>query len=291
MQPNEQLRKVMKILIFAFLCTEMRTSYTHRDGSTKQRGIEANGKRRQSRAPFQASIRLKQLEQDYYGKGHICSGALVAPSVVLTVGQCLFNSDSKRFHHPAELRVQLGSAQRFAPTSQSQVFGVTHVYLPPKSLSLAILMLDQDVPAEQSDIQPISLSPNPLYGDARDAPCHLSSWGLTGDDHQELHEMLTIPVNCKEVKRPQPQPSKEDWKYLAYELDAGAPVIRDNRLVALLSSSKLAAHEFAEVASHVDWIQATTGDGSTQNSSWWGILGLLVFTGYVIKCSRKSLLC
>lgn len=26
MQPNEHLKRVMKILIFAFLCTEMRTS-------------------------------------------------------------------------------------------------------------------------------------------------------------------------------------------------------------------------------------------------------------------------
>ncbi|XP_062139584.1 serine protease 30 [Drosophila sulfurigaster albostrigata] len=299
MQPNEHLKKVMKILIFAFLCTEMRTSYTHRDGTRKQRGIESpNGNRRQSRAPFQASIRLRSLEVDYYGKGHICSGALVASSVVLTMGNCLYNNASKSFYHPAELLVQLGSRQRFAPTAQSQVYGVTHVYHPPKSLSLAILMLDQDVPADQSDIQPIALASTAPLG----SQLLLSSWGLTtGDehhdhdhddhDHRELHEMLNVAVDCN-IKQ-YCKPSYETKKYLSYQLDAGAPLVgKDNRLLGLFSStlSTDSSWTFVDVASHVDWIQSKIGDGSTQNSSWWGILGLLVFTGYVIKCSRKSFL-
>ncbi|KAH8387796.1 hypothetical protein KR093_009474 [Drosophila rubida] len=270
MQPNEQLKKVMKIFIFAFLCTEMRTSYTHRDGLTQRRHIEAEGKR----APFQASIRLKELEQDYYGKGHICAGALVASSVVLTDAHCLYNNGSERFYHPAELRVQLGSTQRFAPTPQSQLFGVTHVHRPPQPLALAILMLDRDVPAAEPHIQPIALSAQLLRG-----LYDMSSWGTTDRGQQELHEMLTVSVACE----------WNSWRTVTatsgYQLDAGAPVTRANELVALRTQSG-----FVEVASHADWLRATTGDGGTQNSSWWGILGLLVFTGYVLKCSSKSLL-
>jgi len=76
-------------------------AYTHRDLAAK-RGIglaemdaiaAATGEDRfrpKMLAPHQASIRLLAQERDYFGKGHICSGALVAPSVVLTVGSCIF---------------------------------------------------------------------------------------------------------------------------------------------------------------------------------------------------------
>lgn len=298
MQPNEHLKKVMKILIFAFLCTEMRTSYTHRE-LTKQRGIGSSseaGKRRQSQAPYQASIRLIDQELDYFGKGHICSGALVGPSVVLTVGQCLYNNSSKSFYHPAELRVLLGSTQRFAPSAHSQVFGVTHVYQPPKHLSLAILMLDQDVHRDQPYIQPISLPVDAVAFDqtteqtSSPESCKVSSWGLAGDEGQELHEMITLHVKC--VKSTQLCDLQEEHgKYSSYELDAGAPLTKANQLIALRSeSATFSESSFVDVASHVEWIHTKTGDGTTQNSSIWGILGLLVFTVYVITCSRKSLL-
>ncbi|KAH8394396.1 hypothetical protein KR222_002307 [Zaprionus bogoriensis] len=299
MQPNEHLKRVMKILIFAFLCTEMRTSYTHRE-LAKQRGIETSaagaGSRRGSRAPFQASIRLLDQELDYFGKGHICSGALVGPSVVLTVSDCLYNNRSKNFYHPAQLRVVLGSSQRFAPTANSLVYGVTHVYQPPKHLSLAILMLDQDVPADQKHIQPISLPAAVKSQQKQDQdqeqsePWQLSSWGQAGDEGRELHELLTLRVNCPDT----PQfcaLHDEHVEYSDYELDAGAPLTKSNQLFALRSQSPTFPHStFVDVASHVDWIQSQTGDGSNQNSSIWGILGLLVFTAYVIKCSSKSLL-
>ncbi|KAL7743673.1 hypothetical protein ACLKA6_019282 [Drosophila palustris] len=294
MQPNEQLKKVMKILIFAFLCTEMRTSYTHRE-LTKQHGIGSSSssaeQRRHSQAPYQASIRLIDKELDYFGKGHICSGALVGPSVVLTVGQCLFNNASQSFYHPAELRVLLGSTQRFAPTAHSQIYGVTHVYQPPKDLSLAILMLDQDVPEDQPYIQPISLPVEQAKEQvAESASCQVSSWALAGDEGQELHEMVTLRVDCLKSTQLCEVPDKH-YKYSSYELDAGAPLTKSNQLIALRSeSSKFPESRFVDVASHVDWIHAQIGDGTTQNSSIWGILGLLVFTAYVIKCSRKSLL-
>ncbi|XP_034490059.1 uncharacterized protein LOC117793775 [Drosophila innubila] len=298
MQPNEHLKKVMKILIFAFLCTEMRTSYTHRE-LTKQRGIGASSsaeKRRHSQAPYQASIRLIDQELDYFGKGHICSGALVGPSVVITVGQCLYNNASKSYYHPAELRVLLGSTQRFAPTAHSQVYGVTHVYQPPKDLLLAILMLDQDVPQDQPYIQSIPL---PVEGISLDqateqipapASCQVSSWGLAGDEGQELHDMVTLRVDCLKPTQRCEIPEMLA-KYSSYELDAGAPLTKSNQLIALSSeSSAIPESTFVDVARHVDWIHAKIGDGTTQNSSIWGVLGLLVFTAYVIKCSSKSLL-
>ncbi|EDW62988.1 serine protease 28 [Drosophila virilis] len=286
MQLNEHLRRIIKILIFAFLCTEMQTTFTHRE-LAKQRGIgtsNAAGGRR--RAPYQASIRLLDQELDYFGKGHICSGALVGPSVVLTVAHCLYKNDNKSFYHPAELRVVLGSTQRFAPTAHAQVYGVTHVYQPPKQLSLAILMLDQDVPAQQTRIQPISLPVDTQHLESDPAPWHISSWGLAGDDGHELHEMLRLrvqPSPCQELQQLCVQ-YENQAENAAYELDAGAPLTKSNQLLGLRSKSSA----FVDVASHVDWILAQTGNGTNQNSSIWGILGLLVFTIYVVKCSRKS---
>ncbi|EDV91842.1 plasminogen [Drosophila grimshawi] len=289
MQLNEHLKKVMKILIFAFLCTEMQTTFTHRE-LTKQHSIGTSnpttGGKQHSRAPYQASIRLLEQEMDYFGKGHICSGALVGPSVVLTVAQCLHKSDSDSSYHPAELRVVLGSRQRFAPTTHAQVYGVTHVYLPPKQLSIAILMLDQDVPAHQAAIQPIALPVDAQVLDGDAAPLHISSWGQAGEDGHELHEMLTLRVKESSCQQPQQLCVLYDNQAMlaAYELDAGAPLTKSNQLLGLRSESTA----FVDVASHVEWIQAQTGNGCNQNSSIYGILGLIVFTIYVLSCSRKS---
>lgn len=192
----------------------------------------------------------------------------------------------------------LGSIQRFAPTAHTVVYGVTHVYQPPKHLSLAILMLDQNVPADHKQIRPIALpmaresvkQEPELEQEQHADPWQLSSWGLAADEGHELHEMLTLRVNCPES--PQFCALHDDHSaYSTYELDAGAPLTKSNQLVALRSQSSTLPHStFVDVASHVDWIHSQTGDGSNQNSSVWGILGLIVFTAYVIKCSHKSLL-
>lgn len=191
----------------------------------------------------------------------------------------------------------LGSTQRFAPTTHTLIYGVTHIYQPPKHLSLAILMLDQDVPANHKQIQPISLpaASEPVKEteqgqEQHTEPWQISGWGLAADEGHELHEMLTLRVNCPET--PQFCALHDDHsKYSDYELDAGAPLTKSNQLFALRSQSSTLPHStFVDVASHVDWIQSQTGDGNNQNSSIWGILGLIVFTAYVIKCSRKSLL-
>ncbi|EDW29703.1 GL14900 [Drosophila persimilis] len=158
MQLNDHYRKIMKILIFAFLCTEMQTTFTHRD-LAKKRSIgmaPTGGALTEGRsvaawsqvASYQASIRLLAHERDYFGKGHICSGALVAPSVVLTVSSCVYSHARRKHYHPAELRVILGNSQRFAPNDQGLTMGVTHVHQPPKDLAQAIIRLERDIPVD-----------------------------------------------------------------------------------------------------------------------------------------------
>lgn len=159
-------------------------------------------------------------------------------------------------------------------------------------------MLDQDVPQDQPYIQAIPLPVEAIPWDqatdqvqATDqGSCQVSSWGLARDEGQELHEMVTLRANCLKSTQRCEVPD-EHGQYVSIELDAGAPVIKSNQLIAMCSkSSAIPDSKFVDVADHVNWIHAKIGDGTTQNSSIWGILGLLVFTAYVIKCSRKSLL-
>ncbi|ALC48340.1 CG6067 [Drosophila busckii] len=296
MQPNEHFKRVVKILIFAFLCTEMQTTYTHRE-LLQQRGIgrsqmSAGDKCVSIHPSYQASIRLLTEEQDYFGKGHICSGALVAPSVVLTVAQCLYNSAKRSYYHPAELRVALGNSQRFAPSAQGLVYGVTHIYQSPKQRSLAILMLEQDVPSAetQTRIQPIALPlANAVAAQQPSDTWLVSSWGTAGyeQQQQQLHDLLNLPVNQTQCEQPQQLCVlyAEQVQQSQLALDTGATLTAENSLLGLRSESQ---STFVDVASHVDWIQECIGDGTNQNSSIWGMLGLLVFTVYVLKCSRKS---
>ncbi|KAH8368026.1 hypothetical protein KR084_005747 [Drosophila pseudotakahashii] len=304
MQLNDHWRKIVKTLIFAFLCTEMQTTYTHRDLAAK-RGIglaemdaiaAATGEdrfREKSRAPHQASIRLLAQERDYFGKGHICSGALVAPSVVLTVSSCIFSQVKKTYYHPSELRVMLGNPQRFAPHEQGLFFGVTHIHQPPKDLALAILMLEKDVPLDHPLIQPIGL-PSPGATSVLDSESssllQISTWGYDRDI-RELHDLVTLNathISCHQQQSKSPricvQPEAGNSTPGQLYMDAGATLTERDRLLGLRSIDG----GFEDVASHVEWILAKIGDGGNQNSSIWGILGFLVFTGYVITISRKS---
>ncbi|EDX02441.1 uncharacterized protein LOC6525498 [Drosophila yakuba] len=304
MQLNDHWRKIVKTLIFAFLCTEMQTTYTHRDLAAK-RGISLaemdaiaapTGKERfqlNMLAPHQASIRLLALERDYFGKGHICSGALVAPSVVLTVSSCLFSQVKKSNYHPSELRVVLGSPQRFAPHEQALVFGVTHIHHPPKDLALAIVMLEKDVPEDHPYIEAIGL-PAPGATSILDAEhqnlLQINTWGYDGDI-RELHDLVTLNAthtSCHQQQSKSPricvQLKSCNYNRGQLYMDAGATLTERDRLVGLRSIDGA----FEDVASHVDWILTKIGDGGNQNSAIWGILGFLVFTGYVITISTKS---
>ncbi|KAH8295935.1 hypothetical protein KR018_001110 [Drosophila ironensis] len=305
MQLNDHWRKIVKTFIFAFLCTEMQTTFTHRDLAA-QRGIgqaemeaiagEGSPSRAGALAPHQASIRLLAQERHYFGKGHICSGALVAPSVVLTVGNCLISQKRRSYYHPSELRVMLGNPQRFAPSEQGLVFGVTHIHQPPKDLALAILMLEKDVPQDHPGVQAVTLpSPGETSildsSDASKSLLQISSWGYDAQI-RELHELVTL--NATQTACQQPQlPGSSTRICVQAELkeateplymDAGATLTERDRLLGLRSSDG----GFEDVASHSEWILAKIGDGGNQNSSVWGALGFLVFTGYVLMVSRKS---
>ncbi|XP_026838818.1 uncharacterized protein LOC6550425 isoform X2 [Drosophila erecta] len=246
-------------------------------------------------APHQASIRLLALERDYFGKGHICSGALVAPSVVLTVSSCIFSQVKKSHYHPSELRVVLGSPQRFAPHEQALVFGVTHIHQPPKDLALAILMLEKDVPDNHQYIQAIGLPPSPdatsiLDDSEQHNLLQISTWGYDADI-RELHDLVTLNAthtSCHQQQSKSPricvQMKSGNHNRGQLYMDAGATLTKRDRLLGLRSIDGA----FEDVESHVEWILTTIGDGGNQNSSIWGILGFLVFTGYVITISTKS---
>ncbi|XP_033246929.1 uncharacterized protein LOC108164466 isoform X1 [Drosophila miranda] len=286
----------------------LRLAFTHRD-LAKKRSIgmaPTGGALTEGRsvaawsqvASYQASIRLLAHERDYFGKGHICSGALVAPSVVLTVSSCLYSHTRRKHYHPAELRVILGNPQRFAPNDQGLTMGVTHVHQPPKDLALAILMLERDIPVDHPQVQPVLLPhPEQPSSSLSETSLQISTWGYDGHS-RELHDLLTLnatQMSCQQSRaQPQPQPQRicvqaETMTSFGGQLfmDAGATLTDRNQLLGLCSAD---GGGFVDVASHVEWILTQIGDGSNQNSSFWGVLLVLAFTVYVLTVSRKSLL-
>lgn len=294
MQLNDYMKKVIKIFIFAFLCTEMQTTFTHQscgqiaDTVRSVAKVEQITSRLATSAPYQASIRLLAQERQHFGKGHICSGALVAPSVVLTVAHCLYDETRHKAYHPAELRVVLGNMKRFAPTGGTLTFGVTHIYQAPDfnaitlANNIAILMLDQDVPFDQTSIKPITLSEVEVKPSISKR-YQMTSWGLDSSG-RELHELNALWA--------QTNPCSSHHICVSYELeysdrvpnDPGAPLISTDGLVGLQSGK----NKFVNVARHVRWIHHQVGDGTNRNSSIWGIMGFVFFTAYVVKCSYKT---
>ncbi|XP_030381013.1 hyaluronan-binding protein 2 [Scaptodrosophila lebanonensis] len=288
MQPNEHLRKLIKIFIFAFLCTEMQTTFTGRE-QTQQRSIGGYFKKTTranelaSTAPYQASIRLIEAERDYFGKGHICSGALVAPSVVLTVGRCVYNYENRKAYHPAELRVMLGSTLRFAPTVHTSLFGVTHIY---RTSDIAVLMLERDVTIVKGIVQPLQLPEASMPEPWHSYTYNISTWGVNSEGN-ELHELVTYTaktINCDDKQADQVTICLVKNSDMIRSQDVGAPLLKENCLLGLRREED----SFVDVALYVDWIEEQIGDGSNQNSAIWGILGFLAFTAHVLNCSCKN---
>lgn len=70
--------------------------------------------------------------------------------------------------------------------------------------------------------------------------------------------------------------------------DFGSPLFIENKLVGLRSfaSGHLAPAIYTDVSHHENWIRSVVGDGSNQNSSVWGTIGLLLLT-YVALSRTK----
>uniref|UniRef100_A0A1I8M1U1 Peptidase S1 domain-containing protein n=1 Tax=Musca domestica TaxID=7370 RepID=A0A1I8M1U1_MUSDO len=306
MYNQEDMRKLFKLAIILLLCSEMQPSDTQLD-SYEDRILYYRSDNNATIATldsskYHASIRLKEKD-GRYGAGHICSGALIAPSVVLTAASCVYNYADNKPYHPSELKVVLGSVTRYQRHEQTLIYSVTHSYQQQTfdaiklRDNLAILMLERDVPEMSANIKPITLQAynTNWYGKAGDKQFKVTTWLQT-------HEGLFLnPLMFLDAKK---MDSEECLKlygpvYAAGMLcmstaesgmihDIGSPLFLENKLIGVMSFSDGAKGPaiYTDVTYHSKWIREMIGDGRNKNSSVWGMLGFLALTWLALKRTK-----
>ncbi|XP_061396175.1 chymotrypsin-2-like, partial [Musca vetustissima] len=298
MYNHEDMKKFFKLAIILLLCSEMQPSDTQLD-TYENRILYYRADHNATVATldsskYHASIRLKQKD-GRYGAGHICSGALIAPSVVLTAASCVYNYDTNKPYHPSELKVVLGSVSRYQRHEQTLIYSVTHNYQSPGfdaiklRDNLAILMLENDVPEMNANIKPITLQTynTNWYSSNADMKFKVTSW-LETQEGLFLNPLMFLDASrmeneeCLKQYGPVYGPGMLCMRTMESTMqhDIGSPLFLDNKLIGLMSFNNGLKNPaiFTDVSYHGKWIREVIGDGHHKNSAIWGMLGFLALT-------------
>uniref|UniRef100_A0A1A9X5G1 Peptidase S1 domain-containing protein n=1 Tax=Glossina brevipalpis TaxID=37001 RepID=A0A1A9X5G1_9MUSC len=293
---NQRFNKCIKIIILTLLCNEMEKNFVSNFEDTKPyyRNVVSGPLASQNNAQHHVSIRLKERDREF-GKGHICSGVLIAPSVVLTAGHCIYNHKKKQSYHSSELIVVMGTLNRYHSTEQTLIYGVTHYYQSSTSHvqnlhnNLVIIMLERDVPTTTETVKMISWENFDNLSKNRNTKNLKVTAFLHNEEGLPLNQLMFLNASITSLSR------LDCLKYICVDLsnihlqDYGAPLIIDNQLIGIMSYSldKYSTFMFIDITQYTDWIRQNIGDGHHRNSSAWGILGLIALTIFTIKQSKR----
>jgi hypothetical protein len=140
-----------------------------------------------------------RLEISTPSHDEVCSGSVVAPSVILTAGHCVVDDVTNTVDAPSDLVVTTGRTT-FADPASGQVLGVTHVALYPSfSLSTVrgdVALLELASPTSSQAISLAQPSDTAAYGPG--AGTIVAGWGLVDATEDTLPtQLMTVPLTVQ----------------------------------------------------------------------------------------------
>ncbi|CAO1370952.1 unnamed protein product [Diamesa tonsa] len=129
--------------------------------------------------PFHVSIRITIRDLQQFGRGHNCGGSLITRKTVVTAAHCLY--DRERLRNQFEMRVVMGTLNRFQINPQTQIQNIRTIIPHPKyqpetfenDIGLVILMSNVNINDE------VSLIKLPYSQVKSGTKCVIYGWGAT----------------------------------------------------------------------------------------------------------------
>ncbi|EDW62991.1 trypsin [Drosophila virilis] len=225
-----------------------------------------------ARTPYQVSLRLKQIDRQQFGRGHICGGTVISQRLVVTAAHCLYDGRSRNMRSPNDFVIIMGNSLLQIRSVLMQQYNVqklmSHPQYNPTNLQndIALLFINGFVPWK-SIVRALPLARvTAVVG----TPCLISGWGSTinGGTSSQTLQSATVPVisqtDCS-AKYGYISAAQLCAGYMSGGIDScqgdsGGPLQCHNTLVGIVSFGRYCAAQdspgvYTNVVYYVDWIK------------------------------------